>query len=105
MGENNIKNLETSIFLLSLTELGKSSNYANIEGTALPIANTLLIALYEYNKTIQWTRTPAVGTTNNVCCLGIDGNVATGYCNSSYGIRPCFTLPSTITVGENNLIS
>lgn len=90
--------LGRSVFLLSLTELGKTASHANVEGSALPIASTLQIA---YNSsgsaTTQWTRSPYTGNTNCAWRLYPDGNIIYSYCTNTNGSRPCFTLPSTFT--------
>lgn len=90
--------LGRSVFLLSLTELGKTASHANVEGSALPIASTLQIA---YNSsgsaTTQWTRSPYTGNTNCAWRLYPDGNIIYSYCTNTNGSRPAFTLPSTFT--------
>lgn len=90
--------LGRSVFLLSLTELGKTASHANVEGSALPIASTLQIA---YNSsgaaTTQWTRSPDTDNTNCAWRLYPDGNIINSYCTNTNGSRPAFTLPSSFT--------
>ena len=87
-----------AVFLLSVTELGQSHTYANTEGSALPIANTLKVAHLNGSATTQWTRSTVV---INVEFSGIawglnsDGSIYSDYCNYTNGSRPVFTLPST----------
>ena len=94
-GNTTVGTLSRAVFLLSVTELGKTATYANAEGTALPIASTLQIAYLNGSKSPQWTRSPDTSSTNIVYSLGNSGNVYNGvYCDFSYGSRPAFTLPA-----------
>ena len=92
-GNNTVGTLERSIFALSLTELGESHSYANVEGSALPIASTLKIAYLNGNANTQWTRSPRGA--RNAWGLYSNGSIYYGSCYNSYGSRPAFTLPST----------
>ena len=105
-GNTTVTTLQRAVFQLSLTELGKSASYAKTEGSALPIASTLQIAYRNGSACVQWTRTPYTGSTNRVCCLGANGVVGYGlnYINS-YGSRPAFTLPSTLSVSDDGSVS
>ena len=40
-GNNSVTTLSRKVFALSVTELGRTASYANVEGSALPIASTL----------------------------------------------------------------
>ena len=57
-GNTTVGTLERAIFLLSVTELGRSASYANTEGTALSIASSLQIAYLNGSAVVQWTRSP-----------------------------------------------
>ena len=103
-GNNTVGTLERAIFALSLTELGQSHNYANTEGSALPIASTLQIAYRNGSAITQWTRSPVVVNAVFVCALNYNGNVRTYVCGDSHGSRPAFTLPSNAVVSDGNLI-
>lgn len=94
-GNNTVGTLERSIFALSLTELGESHSYANVEGSALPIASTLKIAYLNGNANTQWTRSPRTDDTNYAWGLVSDGRVGNGSCGGTGGSRPAFTLPSS----------
>lgn len=94
-GNNTVGTLERSIFALSLTELGESHPYANVEGSALPIASTLKIAYLNGNANTQWTRSPFTGSTSSAWYLGPDGGIYDYGLSSIVGSRPAFTLPST----------
>lgn len=92
-GNTVLSTLERTIFALSATELGKSNTYANVEGTALPIAATLQLAYFNGSPAVQWTRSPNTGLTNSAFCSYADGNFGSANCNNNYGARPCFTVP------------
>lgn len=98
-GNNSVSTLSRKVFALSVTELGRTASYANVEGSALPIASTLQIA---YNSSggavVQWTRSPNTYSTGSACYLGTNGDVNGNYCTDTYGARPAFTLPSNLCV-------
>ena len=104
-GSTTVGTLERAIFLLSVTELGKTASYANTEGTALDIASTLQIAYMNGSAITQWTRSPNTDGTYGACYLNADGNVSRGYCTGTYGSRPAFTLPSTLSVSDDGTVS
>lgn len=103
-GNWTVGTLERSIFALSLTELGESHSYANVEGSALPIASTLKIAYLNGSANTQWTRSPNTNRTNAAWRPGSNGNIYYGLCYDSGGSRPAFTLPSTVLVDDGNNI-
>lgn len=104
-GNTTVGTLERAIFLLSVTELGKSASYANTEGTALSIASSLQIAYLNGSAVVQWTRSPYLNDTNDACYLSTDGNVHYGRCSNTRGSRPAFTLPSTLSVSDDGSVS
>ena len=104
-GNNTVGTLERAIFALSLTELGQSHSYANTEGSALPIASTLRIAYHNGSATTQWTRSPGTDYTNGAWRLYSSGGIGSSYCYFSYGSRPAFTLPSTLSVSDDGTVS
>ena len=87
-----------AVLQLSMTELGKSHNYANVEGSALPIASTLRIAYQGGSATTQWTRSPHTGRTVSAWWLVSNGGISSGGCAYSGGSRPAFTLPSDFRI-------
>ena len=103
-GNTSVTTISRTIFALSLTEFGKSNTYANVEGSALPIANTLKIAYINGNAHTQWTRTPNTPTSASVFTLGSGGTPSTGAASLTSGYRPCLTLPSTLTVNDDNSV-
>ena len=104
-GNTTVTTLQRAVFQLSLTELGKTASYANTEGSALPIASTLQIAYRNGSACVQWTRTPYTYYTGGVYYLYTDGNVFSGHYSYSYGSRPAFTLPSTLSVSDDGSVS
>ena len=104
-GNTTVGTLERAIFLLSVTELGKSASYANTEGTALSIASSLQIAYLNGSAVVQWTRSPRTNNAYYACCLNTGGSVGSYLCNNSYGSRPAFTLPSTLSVSDDGSVS
>lgn len=104
-GNTTVGTLERAIFLLSVTELGKTASYANTEGTALSIASSLQIAYLNGSAVVQWTRSPGTSVTYYAFCLSTSGDVFSSYCSSSSGSRPAFTLPSTLSVSDDGSVS
>lgn len=104
-GNTTVGTLERAIFLLSVTELGKTASYANTEGTALSIASSLQIAYLNGSAVVQWTRSPLTNDTSNAYCLNTNGDVNSGSCHYTYGSRPAFTLPSTLSVSDDGSVS
>lgn len=103
-GNNTVGTLERSIFALSLTELGESHSYANVEGSALPIASTLKIAYLNGIANTQWTRSPYTGHTLGAWRLGSDGYIYGIVCRYTGGSRPAFTLPSDLYVSDDGSV-
>lgn len=104
-GNTTVGTLERAIFLLSVTELGRSASYANTEGTALSIASSLQIAYLNGSAVVQWTRSPYTNDTNYAYYLVTSGNVYYSSCSHTYGSRPAFTLPSTLSVSDDGSVS
>lgn len=104
-GNTTVGTLERAIFLLSVTELGKTASYANTEGTALSIASSLQIAYLNGSAVVQWTRSPCTNGADYACCLYTDGGVYGYSCGGTYGSRPAFTLPSTLSVSDDGSVS
>lgn len=95
-GNWTVSTLERAVFALSATELGQSASLCNVEGSALPIANTLKVAYLNGRANTQWTRSPSTGDTEPAGMLTSSGDLTYGYCNGGRGSRPVFTLPSTL---------
>lgn len=104
-GNTTVGTLERAIFLLSVTELGKTASYANTEGTALSIASSLQIAYLNGFAVVQWTRSPNTDDTSNAYYLYTNGDVNYLSCYNTSGSRPAFTLPSTLSVSDDGSVS
>lgn len=104
-GNTAVGTLERAIFLLSVTELGRSASYANTEGTALSIASSLQIAYLNGSAVVQWTRSPNTNGTYYAYYLLTSGNVSDYSCSNARGSRPAFTLPSTLSVSDDGSVS
>ena len=104
-GNTTVGTLERAIFLLSVTELGKTASYANTEGTALSIASSLQIAYLNGSAVVQWTRSPNTHSTNYAGYLNTNGDVYYHSCSNTRGSRPAFTLPSTLSVSDDGSVS
>lgn len=105
-GTTTVTSMSSSVFLLSLTELGRTSSYANTEGTALGIASTLQIAYTSSGSaTTQWTRSLYTNSTTNVWRLSSGGGAGGYNCSGSGGARPAFTLPSSLSVSDDGSVS
>lgn len=104
-GTTSVTTRSDAVFQLSVTELGKTATYANAEGTALPIASTLQIAYRNGSTVVQWTRSPHTNSTNNAYFLNTKGNVNYSVCTDTYGSRPAFTLPSSLSVSDDGTVS
>ena len=104
-GTTSVTTLQRAVFLLSVTELGKTASYANTEGSALPIASTLQIAYKDGSAVVQWTRSPYTDNTSIAYYLFTDGGVVNSYCSNTHGSRPAFTLPSNLSVSDDGTVS
>lgn len=103
-GNNSVVQLERSVFALSLTEFGITSEYANVEGVALPNAEDLRIVYLTGSPQLQWTRSPAISNITNVFRLSKSGAESNANPNNSSGSRPCFTLPADMQVNADGSI-
>ena len=105
-GNVSVDTLERAIFLLSCTELGGGSqSWFNVEGSALEKADMLKIAYINGSAIGQWTRSPDTNNAESAVYFTSTGNIQASVCtNNSYGVRPCFTLPSTIKIDENGQV-
>ena len=105
-GNNSVTTLSRKVFALSVTELGRTASWANVEGSALSIASTLQIA---YNSSgsavVQWTRSPSTYYTDYAYYLDTSGCVGSDGCTRAYGARPAFTLPSSLSVSDDGSVT
>lgn len=89
-GNTAVGQLERAVFILSLTELGKSSTYANVEGSALPA---------EFLSTGFGcsTRTPETLATSSFFIVNVGGSVTGNAAHLQTRFNPVFTLPNNFT--------
>lgn len=104
-GDVSVATMSAAIFLPSATEMGKSSSmYMNAEGSALPIASTILLGKRSGVAVDYWTRTPSRYNYEYSYIISGDGDNLQRCCTNTYCIRPTFTLPATTTVNDDNEI-
>lgn len=105
-GNNSVTTLSRKVFALSVTELGRTASYANVEGSALPIASTLQIAHNSSGSAVtQWTRSPITNNTLGACYLDTNGDVSDSFCADTHGVPPAFTLPSSLSVSDDGSVT
>lgn len=108
--------LSCKIFLLSGYELGwtKSDNsYFPQDGAKLDYftagtgsaANKKRIAKYNGSATYWWTRSPHTYNSDGVWYVHSDGDYHYHWCSNTYGVRPAFVLPSTLSVSDDGTVS
>ena len=108
--------LSCKIFLLSGYELGwtKSDNsYFPQDGAKLDYftagtgsaANKKRIAKYNGSATYWWTRSPDTSYSVDVWNVGSDGDCGYDWYYNTYGVRPAFVLPSTLSVSDDGTVS
>ena len=104
-GNYTVATLQRAVFLLSVTELGKSASKGNTEGTALSsaVCSQLAIAYRNGSAVAQWTRTPYTNGLRYVYYLNSSGSIAGSGSGNSFGSRPVFTLPSEFLLTDDML--
>ncbi len=86
-------------FTLSVTEYGLTSYKANVEGSNLPIANTLLTIIQQYQGC--WTRSILIGGSKGGALEIENGQVLDDFTTENYNFLPVFTLPKNAFVDSN----
>lgn len=108
--------LSCKIFLLSGYEVGwttSDNQYFPVDGVKLSYfesgtetsANNKRLATYNGSATNWWLRSPHTLSSGFVWLVRSNGDCNYYDASNSYGIRPALILPSTTTVGDDNLIS
>lgn len=98
-GSSTIRTLEKPVFILSVAEFGFTPyDDSYVDGSVLPIANSLKVAYYNGSSVDQWTRSPYVsyGSDSGANFITKSGtrSAYTGFNGvGTVGTRPCFTLP------------
>lgn len=99
-----VTTLSRSVFALSVTEYNKSVSYHRVEGSALPIASTLLIAYKNGTAVNHWCRTARYNNTTMSFYINNVGGANHAHAWGDYYARPAFTIPSDITVDADNFV-
>lgn len=97
-GNFTVSTLTRAVFSLSVSELGFTYSGAKVEGSALPIANTLKIAYLNGTATSQWERSSYIGNNTYACFVTASGAQDANPVTNTHGIRPVFTIPSNAKV-------
>ena len=97
-----VATINRSAFLLSATELGQTSSNIVVEGEAITTASKIIIANLNGVATKYWTRSPWALSSFSSKAVYITESGAIGNLKISNecGSRPCFTLPSDLTVNS-----
>ena len=97
-----VATINRSAFLLSATELGQTSSNIVVEGEAITIASKIIIANLNNVATKYWTRSPwALSSFSSKAVYITESGGGGGLkINNECGSRPCFTLPSDLTVSS-----
>ena len=108
--------LSCKIFPLSGYEVGFTKNdnsYFPVDGAKLDYftagtgsaANNKRIAKYNGSATDWWTRSPYMVSSDRVWNVDSDGGYFSWGHNNTYGVRPAFVLPSTLSVSDDGTVS
>lgn len=106
-GTYNVRDLSRKVFLLSYTEVGFSgSSYAKTEGSPLSYFNSASrrIAYLNGSATFWWLRSPRANFTSHAWYVRTDGGSSFNLVTDSYGSRPAFTLPSSLSVSDDGSV-
>lgn len=108
--------LSCKIFLLSGYELGwtkSDSSYFPQDGAKLDYftagtgsaANKKRIAKYNGSAAYWWTRSPLTYNSDGVWYVYSGGDYYDSWYYDTYGVRPAFVLPSTLSVSDDGTVS
>ena len=106
--------LSAKIFLLSATETsfsfssmpsGEGAELAYFKGCADNSSDSKRVAYLNGSATVWWLRSPGCDYFSLALCVYSIGDWHSGYCSSSYGIRPALILPSTLLVSDDGTVS
>lgn len=97
-GNDAVTTLARGIFLLSVTEIGRSEVGAHTEGEALPTASALMNPAFDDGALDgQWFRTALAGNSSHAFFnASASSGIITAAVTGSTGVRPCFTLPANM---------
>lgn len=106
--------LPAKIFLLSATEMsfnfsympsGEGAELAYFKGCADNSSDSKRVAYLNGSSAYWWLRSPSCSYSGGALCVYSNGDWRSGYCSSSYGIRPALILPSTLLVSDDGTVS
>ena len=100
--------LSTKVFLLSGTEVGFSGvSYMNTEGAKLSYFDSASKRVaYNGSSAVEWwLRSPRTRNSSDVWYVKSVGSYDDWNCDSSYGVRPAFVLPSSLVVSDDGTVS
>lgn len=104
-GDKTVGTLSRRVFLLSATELGFSTQNANIEGSTLGITNTLVAATTSTGAAANtWTRTPYPFDNTDVFIVATDRGLHATMSQGINASRPAFTLPDALSVTDDGTV-
>lgn len=99
-GDSTLTTLSRAVFALSISELGRNTNNANVEGSELPNYETL-----RKSDNSHWTRTPMKTSASTAYYFTAAGTRSSDTVNTNDYARPAFTLPADIMVLEDGTIA
>jgi hypothetical protein len=106
--------LSAKIFLLSATETsfsfssmpsGEGAELAYFKGCADNSSDSKRVAYLNGSAAGWWLRSPYCNYFYGALYVSSNGDWNSGYCSSSYGIRPALILPSTLLVSDDGTVS
>ena len=106
--------MSAKIFLLSATETsfsfssmpsGEGAELAYFKGCADNSSDSKRVAYLNGSAAVWWLRSPYCGSFGFALYVGSNGDWLSGFCSSSYGIRPALILPSTLLVSDDGTVS
>lgn len=105
-GNTTTTTLSRKVFLLSGTEVGLTHSYMKTEGTALSFfnSNAARIAYLNGTATYWWLRSPHSSNSTDAWLVYTGGTSNNRSCSYSYGSRPAFTLPSSLSVSDDGSV-
>ena len=97
--DDTVGDLERSVFLLSLTEVGENETTANVEGSKIPIS---VSSVLQYGTTGGiWTRSPQTGESGYVWRISRSVGNSNSPALSTWDYWPCFTISADTMLDPN----
>ncbi len=108
--QNGVNGLATKIFLLSVIESGFNASWSQnfpVDGASLDYFNgttwmdSKRVAYYNGSAAEWWLRSPDTSLTTNGLAVSSNGGYSGTAVTTSYGIRPAFILPKTVSIADD----